>query len=314
MQGVNGVIRMNEKQLMAEAATLYYEKKYTQQQIADLLHLTRQTVSRLLRDAENEHIVEIRIHSPAADCARLEQQLQDAFGLERAVVCSVSSRDEELRRLMTVRRAVDTILPLLEPAGQRIAVSWGRTVQELIASLPSLRTKGHVVFPLFGATDHENFCFSSNELARCLADKIGAAVKYAWFPYRLADDEESALFKKLSYYETMQALWSAADLAVVGIGDTAVLGLFEKTFGYSERKQEIIGDVATHFFNEKGEVVELYEHTLCASAEDLRRAKHTVGVACGDEKVRAIAGALKTGLLDVLITDEYTAAQVLEIG
>lgn len=301
----------DEKQLMAEAATLYYEKKYTQQKIAELLHLTRQTVSRLLRDAEKEHIVEIQIHSPAADCARLEKQLKEAFGLKQAIVCSVSSRDDNLRRLMTVRRAVEYIQPLLSCAGQKIAVSWGRTVQELIASLPVMQTKGHVVFPLFGATDHENFCFSSNELARCLADKIGAKVKYAWFPYRLADHTESVLFQKLSYYQTMQQLWSSADLAIVGVGDTAVLDLFETTFGYGKNKTEIVGDVATHFFNERGELVKLYEHTLCASADDLRKVKHTVGVACGDQKVNAIAGALKTGLLDVLVTDEYTAAQVL---
>lgn len=304
----------DEKQLMAEAASLYYERKYTQQKIADMLHLTRQTVSRLLRDAEREQIVQIQVHNPTANRTALAEQLQETFGLERAVVCGVSGRDAELRRLMTVRGAVEYICPMLRTAGQRVAVSWGRTVQEWIAAMPELSTEGHTVFPLFGATDHENFCFSSNELARCLADKIGAKGKYAWFPYRLADAAECALFKRLSYYESMQRLWDSADLAVVGIGDTAVLDLFGATFGYSEKKAEIIGDVATHFFNERGELVQLYENTLCATAENLRNAKCTVGIACGDEKARAIAGALRTDLLDVLIIDEYTAAQVLKIG
>ena len=54
----------DEKLLMWEAATLYYEKKYTQQEIAALMELSRQTVSKLLSDAVKEHIVEIKIHDP----------------------------------------------------------------------------------------------------------------------------------------------------------------------------------------------------------------------------------------------------------
>jgi len=69
--------------------------------------------------------------------------------------------------------------------------------------------------------------------------------------------------------------------------------------------------VATHFFDGAGTLVKPYANTLCATAENIRNAKQTVAVACGDEKAEAIAAALKTGLIDVLITDEYTAARLL---
>ena len=78
---------MNElKQRMAEVATLYYEKKYTQQEIADALGITRQTVSKLLGDAVNERIVEIIVHNPEKDCAALQERLCERFGLRAAVV------------------------------------------------------------------------------------------------------------------------------------------------------------------------------------------------------------------------------------
>ena len=93
----------------------------------------------------------------------------------------------------------------------------------------------------------------------------------------------------------------------MGIGNTEILDIFGKTFGYSEKHSEIIGDIATHFFNEKGEFVNLYQNTLCASANNIRNAKQTIAVACGDNKALAIVGALKTKLIDILITDEYTA-------
>lgn len=300
-----------EKLLMSEAATLYYEKKYTQQEVADLMHLSRQTVSKLLNDAIKENIVEIKIHDPEKDCKALEQQLCETFGIEAAVVCSVSSKNEAVRRLMTVRAAARYMVPLIENGGQKIAVSWGRTIEELIAALPDMETCGNIVFPLFGATDHENTCFLSNEMARSMADKIGACIKYAWFPYLPDTADDRVLLKKTSYYKTVQSLWNNIDIAVVGIGNTDILRSFEETFGCGQANTEVIGDVATHFFGENGELLDLYDNTLCATADNIKNAKKTIAVACGNSKVRAITGALRTGLINVLVTDEYTAKQIV---
>lgn len=304
----------DEKILMAEAASLYYEKKLTQQEIADLLKLSRQTVSKLLGDALRENIVEIKIHNPQKDRENLGAQICKNFCIQNCVVCGVSNKGADLRRMMTVKAAVDYITPIVEKGNQKIALSWGRTIQALIGQIPALKTKGNTVFPLFGATDNEHAYFSSNELARGMADKIGAHVKYAWFPYLPDSVDDCRLLKNLSYYKNMQALWNEADLAIVGIGGTVILEVFGKTFGYRENRHTVIGDVATHFFNEKGAFVDLYADTLRASVDNLKNAKNTIAVACGDDKVSAIAGALRTGMIDTLITDEYTAAQILELS
>ena len=307
------IMNMNEeKVLMSEAATLYYEKKLTQQEIAALMSLSRQTVSRLLSDAVKENIVEIKVHNPRKDCDTLQSQICEKFGIDTCVVCGVSNKNDSLRRLMTVKAAVEYIVPILKKGGQNIALSWGRTVQEFIEQLPDIHAGDNVIFPLFGATDNENLYFSPNELARCMADKIGASVKYAWFPYMADSNEDCKLLKTLSYYKKMQALWRSADITIVGIGNTDVLGIFGKTFGYSEKHTQVIGDVATHFFNEKGEFVNLYQNTLCASADNIKSSKQTIAIACGDAKVQAIGGALRTKLIDTLIVDEYTAKKIRE--
>ena len=95
----------NQKNQMAQAAILYYEKKYTQQEIADIMKLSRQTVSKLLTDAVNEKIVEITIHNPDCDCKNLEDEICNKFGLKEAVVCSAVNDNETLRQLMTVKKA-----------------------------------------------------------------------------------------------------------------------------------------------------------------------------------------------------------------
>ena len=303
-----------EKKLMTEAAILYYEKKCTQQEVAQRMNLSRQTVSKLLSDAAAEGIVEIRIRHPESDCRELEAALCDRFDIHRAEVCSVSGRDESVRQLMTVKKAAEYLLPILAQGNRNIGISWGRTLQALIGELPRIHTGGNVVFPLFGATDSERSCFLSNELARGFADRIGAEIKYAWFPYHPDHPDDCALFKKTSYYKKIDALWGHIDVAIVGIGNTSVLRQFEHTFGYRENSAQAVGDVATHLFTVEGTLVPPYDHALCASPENLKRAGETVAIACSgkeNDKVDAMIGALRTGLIDTLITDEHTARSVL---
>lgn len=302
----------DDKILMSEAALLYYEKKHTQQEIAELMNLSRQTVSKLLNDAVKENIVEIRIHNPKKDCEELEDKILKKFGINNCIVTGVSSENEVLRKEMTVKAASEYIASIIKKGNKKIALSWGRTISDLINTIPMINAGGNLVFPLFGATDSENSYFSSNELVRSMADKIGADVKYAWFPYLPDSNEDCQLLKRLSYYNKIQDLWNTADIAILGIGNTEILEIFEKNFGYSERRFDVVGDIATHFFNEKGEFIDLYENTLCASAENIRNSKQTIAIACGDNKVLAISGALRTKIIDTLITDEYTARKILE--
>ena len=302
----------SEKILMSEVATLYYKKNMTQQEIAEVLHLSRQTVSKLLSDAVEEKIVEIIIHDPEKDCKELEERICAIFGIRKCVVCSVSGKNESVHRLMTVQAAVDYILPIIKKGNQKIALSWGRTIQELIQNLPNLPTTGNTVFPLFGATDNENSYFSSNELARKMADKLDATPKCAWFPYMADSDGDFVLLRQLGYYKQMQEMWNTADLAILGIGNTEILDIFGKTFGYSEIHAQAIGDVATQFFDQNGTFVNLYRNTLCASVENIKNAKESVAIACGKDKAEAIAGALRTKMIDTLLTDECTAKRVLE--
>lgn len=302
----------NEKELMREAAILYYEKKFTQQEIANLLNLSRQTVSKLLNNAIEENVVEIKIHNPIADCVELEAYISQKYNIEKCIVVGVSYPDESLRRIMTVKAAAQYIENLVKKGGLKIALSWGRTIQSVIEEMPKINTDGNIVFPLFGATDSENLYFSSNELVRTMADKIGAKAKYAWFPYITDNVEECEILKKFSFYNSVQDLWGNSDIVVLGIGNTDILKIFAKSFGYSEKHIDVVGDIATHFFDDKGEIINIYQNTLCASVENIKNSRETIAVAFGDGKAMAISAALKTKMINTLIIDEYTAKKILE--
>ena len=261
------------KKQMQEAAVLYYEKKHTQSEIADIMNLSRQTVSKLLNDAIKEKIVEIKINIPEETCKKYEERIKSRFGIKNAIVCSVSSDDEDLRFLMMIKAAAEYVISLIKDGNKKIGISWGRTIQWLIYELCEIKTSGNCVFPLFGATDQEQSFFASNELARSFADKIGAKVKYAWFPYRPDNADDCKLFKNTSYYKKIRDLWNDIDVAVVGIGSKEIIRTFSEIFGYNEKCVSAVGDVATHFFDRGGKSLELYEDTLCASAQNIKNAK-----------------------------------------
>jgi DNA-binding transcriptional regulator LsrR (DeoR family) len=75
------------------------------------------------------------------------------------------------------------------------------------------------------------------------------------------------------------------------------------------------GNVNTCFFDDAGRALpDLQVRTIAISLEDLRAIDTVVAVAGGAAKVRAIRGALATGAIDVLVTDEATATAVLDAG
>ena len=301
----------NQKELMAEVALLYYKKGLTQQEIANTLRLTRQTVSKLLTVAIQENVVEINIRNPLAERKALESKIQTIYGV-RAIVCSVSKKNDDLRKVATTQVAIQYLSQLLKQENLRIAVSWGRSVQAVVQDFPNMQTKGHVVFPMFGATEYEQTYFLPNELAREFAVKIDAEVKFAWFPYRVENANDYALFKRTHYFGRMQREWNHLDVALMGIGNHEIFQLLNPDFPKSEQSKAVVGDVATHFFAKDGTTVAFNEWTLRISQEQLKNVKEQIAVAYGDDKIEAIIGAIRAGFVDTLVTDEYTAIQLLQ--
>ena len=62
--------------IILKAAYLYYIKDIPQNEIAEMLNISITTVSRLIKKAKEEKIVEFVIRDPYIDCIRLEEELQ----------------------------------------------------------------------------------------------------------------------------------------------------------------------------------------------------------------------------------------------
>ncbi len=73
-----------------------------------------------------------------------------------------------------------------------------------------------------------------------------------------------------------------------------------------------VGDICLNFFDRDGKLVPsaFQERVIGIGLDQLRGARRVVGVAGGQRKVAAILGALRGRLIDIMVTNQYTAARL----
>ena len=78
--------------------------------------------------------------------------------------------------------------------------------------------------------------------------------------------------------------------------------------------QGAVGDILSHFIDANGQLVDAAfdERMISTPLETLKELKNVIGVAGGKDKIESIRAVLNGQYLDVLITDEITAAALLE--
>lgn len=306
-------------ELLAEVASLYYEEERTQSEIAARLGLSRVKVYRLLKQAREEQVVAIVIDWPIKRDARLERELRSRFGLADALVVQSMSADQSASLHQLGQLAARYLEQVLQD-GATLTVCLGRSTYETINAIrPGFRA--HVrVAPALGSMPFAMREMDSGALARRLAQKLGGDVFDLSAP-AMADSAAAAAVLR-SQRDIKRALEAAerADAALMGIGnlDPEQSGFVKGGFMTPEETKALVdsgaaGDIAGRIFTVDGRVhANAYDDRIIGvSFEALRRIPRTIAVAMGVEKTRAIHGALRTGVVQTLCTDERTANAVL---
>ena len=75
-----------DEQLATRAAWFYFVAGLTQAQIGKKLGINRIRVNRLLAQAREQGMVQIRITGRLADCIELENKIKERFKIDQAIV------------------------------------------------------------------------------------------------------------------------------------------------------------------------------------------------------------------------------------
>jgi len=310
-----GVGSWSAEELLLRVSWYYYKDELTQDEIARSLRISRPTVSRLLERARKVGLVSINLRSEHLDSLELSRLLRDRFGLAEALVVPDRAEGTSTGNRLNARLAVGgaQYLATRLPAGAALGVGWGDTIAQVIAADEAVLSSRQVV-TLTGGVD-----VFIPALARSRLDVADRAAGIIPAPIVASTAELAAALR--AEPTIRRGLESATGLsyAIVGIGTPSVdatlarLGYLSEADAREISAQGAVGDILGQFFDIDGNVLDLplHKRRIGIELEDLRRIRTVIGVAGGRSKLDAILGVLRGRYVDVLVTDESTATDLL---
>ncbi len=314
----SGPLDENVEQLMVQIARMAYQQDRSLTEIAAETGINRWRVSRLLQEARDLGIVRIEIVPRSGRCPDLETGLIKRFGLRDAVV--VPGPADGGHGPEGIAKAAGQYLASLKPRPSSVGVSWGRTMSAVAHWLPPRWNEGVTVVQINGTVALNANGERTNDVAETFARKANG--RYVPLPVPAivgARATREVLERDRIVRDVLQRARSAEVLCFsFGSLDEDSVLLQSGNVLPAERRALLeagaVGDVLSRFVNRAGEIVDrdIDERTIGLSLDFLKDHPHAIGIAAGQAKHEVTIGALRAGLVSVLVTNEPTANHVLE--
>ena len=297
-----GISEEKQKKL-AYVARRYYLDDWKQSDIAKELGVSRPLVSRMLAEAREHGVVEIRIHDPEARQGQLVEQLRRSTSIRDGVLVEDGQDDDATNQLLS-QGAVQLLWQL---RSRRLGIGWGHLIGQLVTWLeahPQLGSTVTDICPLVGNASIPARNYQSNENVRLIAQQLGAAPHFIYLPALPDSLEEKQLLCSSEIYRQIQAQWDKMDTALVNIGNYPSSPDFASLVRYGDllQQEHTCGRLLVYYFNPQGKVIQSeQDFAIQIPLEQLSRCPNIIGVCSANTSVRALQGALKTGLFTHLV-------------
>ena len=302
---------------MVEAAKLYYQMDFSQVEVAKKLGVSRPTVSRLLQQAKEEGIVEIKITDPSENCRMLGTELEEKLGLKKAIVASVPMYEDNIVKQVIGKNAADYISSIVKD-DDVIGVTWGTTMYQVAAHLEHKSVRGVKIVQLKGGVSHSQKKTFASETLHLFEKAFDATLYQLPIPAIVDHVVVKQAIEADRHIRRLLTIGKEANIAVYTVGVPRTDSLLFQLGYFTEEDEKVIsehavGDIASRFFDKDGRICneELDARTIGIGLEDLKNKEQSILVAGGLKKVDGIWGAIKAKLCNVLITDTYTAKILL---
>lgn len=306
--------------LLAEIASRYFIDKETQDSIGRALNLSRMKINRLLKQAQDEGIVEIRVRFHSSETREIERKLCDIFGLQQVLIAPDSQSIDQQRTNVAV--LVSQFLETNLRENVVVAVGMGRNVAR-VASVRTNRTLRSITFVAGngGATEAGEEG-NADHISRNLARRFGGTSETLYAPAYVPNAQ---LREALLQHETVRRtlnLARSAQFALIGIGDLGPDSHMARMGWFSEEEMKraqaagVVGDLMGYdFIDREGnpQNAELGGRVIGLTRNDLRQIDRTIAIAAEPSKATAILGSLRTGAIDILATSMSNCLAILDM-
>lgn len=252
----------------------------------------------------------------------MEEDLVAAYDLRDAIVVDCDSEDEQIIRRDLGGAAAYYVESTIKPNEVIGLSSWSSNLLALVDAMHPVPRKPDVeVVQILGGVGNPGAEVHAARLTSRLARLVDGKATFLPAPGIVGSQASLDVLLADPYVEQAMSLFDHVSMALVGIGaldPSELLADSGNIFSGEElnilRNKGAVGDILLHFFDENGEPVDssLNNRVVSMSLPQLRRVHRAVGVAGGRRKFDAILGALRGNLVNVLITDCFTARRLLD--
>lgn len=309
--------------IASQVARLFFDRQMTKVEIAAHLGISRFRVARLIDGALADGLVRIEFRDIPAEDRAVAAALEERFGLD---LCAVAESDDQDTRgsLTGVARLAGAVIDGLIGPSEVIGIAWGSTMAAVVREIPARSVTATEVVQLAGSSSRLGRERDAGQLARSLADRLGATDHPIYAPAFVASrDMREALARDPEVARAIER-FEALTLAIVGIGampdgSTAAASSLLRSGVLDDAEVArlvaggAVGDLVVHPFDADGRFIatDLTDRAVAITVDGLRRVPRVVAVAVGVGKAAAIRGALASGVVRMLVTDGATGRAVL---
>ncbi|WP_331371937.1 sugar-binding transcriptional regulator [Sinorhizobium chiapasense] len=297
----------------ARAGWLYYVAGRTQDEIASVMGISRQSAQRLVSLAMAERLIKVRLDHPIAACLETAARLKEKYELKHVDVVPSDPGSSSTTVGIAEAGAVEIERWLKSTDPVVLAIGTGRTLKATIDQLPPMECPQHRIVSLTGnirldgSAAYYNVIFS-------MADTIKARHFPMPLPVLVSSPEEREVLHNQSLVKIALKLGAEANAAFVGVGELGPdAPLCEDGFLAREEMARLTaagaaGEICGWMFDHEGELLtgSINERVASIPLPPRDRAS-VIGIAKGRRKYEALRAALKGRIINGLVTDETTA-------
>ena len=298
-----------EESLMIKAAWYYYFENMTQQAIADRLSISRMRVIKLLENARQTGIIQFRLRSDGVGMMEQSQKLLKKYHLKDVFIIPEAEQEDKLNESIARAGAMYVADRLGDNAC--INVGYGDTLSRTLNHLATMVQTPVTFISMTGGVSYY--------LPNARSNIFNARLYLMPAPLLASSPEMASAMREESSVKEIVSMGNLSSFTLVGIGSMhesatiAQSGVISRNDLFRLKMSGAVGDVLCHFLDKNGNLVpsDIEERLISSDLERLKSLPNVVGLAAGANKAEAIRAVLRGGYLDVLITDEPTAALLL---
>ncbi len=291
----------------------------TQSEIAEKMGVSRAKVCKMIAQAKSMGLYTITINDPVKKAETLSRQLQEKYNLRGIRIVPIPKFGIK-NLLQRIGITAAELLSTLVRDNDIIGIAGGTTLYEMIHNLDTINVANSFIVPLLGGYPETETATGGAEIAYRMAEKLGSSIITMPVPGLAQSAKEAQVFLSNPIVQRSMNWMQKCSIALFGIGTPSALSSYYNAGVLTDelvgelRGENAVGCVCFNFYDAAGNSCEKFNSRIIgASLDDIKHIPITIGVAGGaPEKVPAIRGALLGNYLDFLVTDQITAAALVE--